>query len=119
MHTEFEFTLPRGYIDPAGRPQRQGRMRLATAMDEIESLQDPRIQSHEAYLPVLLLSRVVTCLGNLPAVTPQVIGGLFASDIAYLEDLYERLNSPQDISVGAICPHCNGQFQLQVAPLSG
>jgi hypothetical protein len=117
MQTEFEFTLPRCFIDSSGQIQRFGRMRLATALDEIESLQDPRVQAHEAYLPVFLLSRVITQLGALPKVTPQVVGGLFASDLAYLEDLYERLNSPENIQIGAICPHCSGYFQVQVVPL--
>lgn len=117
LQTEFEFTLPRGFIDAQGRLHRQGRMRLATATDEIETLRHPQVQIHEAYLPLLLISRVVVQLGDLPAITPQVIGGLFAADLAYLEDLYERINSPDNIQLSAVCPHCSGQFQLQVAPL--
>ncbi|MEZ4868513.1 MAG: hypothetical protein R3C14_44700 [Caldilineaceae bacterium] len=117
FYTEFSFTLPRGYVDGAGQVQREGRMRLATALDEIESVQDPRVQANEAYLPVLLLSRVITQLGELPAVTPDVIAGLFVIDLAYLEDLYQRLNSPEQVAVGAVCPRCSTQFQLQVAPL--
>ncbi len=117
--TEFEFTLPRGYVSESGQIHREGRMRLATALDEIESFQDPRVQANEAYLPVLLLSRVVERLGELPAVTPQVVEGLFVSDIAYLEDLYQRVNSPEDVALGVVCPHCSTQFQLQVAPLEG
>ena len=119
LQTEFEFTLPRGYVDAAGQLQRHGYMRLATALDEIESWQDSRVQANEAYLPVVLLSRVVTHLGDLPAVTPQVIAGLFAIDLVYLEDLYQRLNSPEQMVIGAICPHCSSQFQLQVTPLEG
>lgn len=92
-------------------------MRMAVALDEIEALQDPRVQANEAYLPVVLLSRVVTQLGSLPAVPPQVIAGLFAADFAYLEDLYQRVNSPDLVVMGAICPQCNAQFQIQVAPL--
>ena len=119
LQTEFEFTLPRGYVDASAQVHREGRMRLATALDEIQSVGDPRVQTNEAYLPVLLLSRVVPRLGDLPAITPQVIEGLFASDLAYLEDLYQRLNSPESVTVGAVCPHCSTQFQLQVAPLGG
>ncbi|MCI0396430.1 MAG: phage tail assembly protein [Chloroflexi bacterium] len=117
MQTEFEFTLPRGYVDPAGQVHRGGRMRLATALDEIEPMQDARVESNESYLPVLLLSRVVTQLGQLPAVTPRVIESLFASDLAYLQELYLRLNSAENVVVSAVCPHCNGRFHLQVAPL--
>lgn len=119
LQTEFKFTLPRGYVDASGHVHREGRMRLATALDEIQSLEDPRVQASEAYLPVVLLGRVVARLGDLPAITPQVIEGLFAADLAYLEDLYLRLNSPEQVVVGAVCPHCSTQFQLQVAPLGG
>lgn len=117
LQTEFDFILPRGYPDASGNLQRQGVMRLATARDEIECLQDPRLQENEAYLPVLLLQRVITRLGTLPVITPQVVEDLFASDLAYLEDLYLRLNSHEVVQVGAICPKCSNHFRLQVAPL--
>lgn len=114
---EFHFVLPRGYVDSAGQLHREGIMRLATALDEIEPMQDPRVVANESYLPILLLSRVVTRLGQLPAVTPRIIEGLFASDLAYLQDLYQRINATEQVVVGAVCPHCNTAFQLQVAPL--
>ena len=114
---DYPFTLPRGYVDASGLVHRPGRMRLATAQDEIEAYQDPRVQANEAYLPVVLFSRVVVQLGNLPAVTPQVIEGLFASDLAYLEDLYQLLNTPGRVTLGVVCPQCGTQFQMQVAPL--
>jgi hypothetical protein len=117
LQTDVEFTLPRGYVDASGRSHSEGRMRLATALDEIQSVADPRVQSNEAYLPVVLLSRVVTALGDLPSVTPRILEGLFAADLAYLEDLYQRLNSSERVILGAVCPSCSTQFQLQVAPL--
>jgi len=118
LHTEYEFILPRGFVDGEGRLHRAGRMRLATALDEIEALQDPRVEANEAYLPVVLLSRVVVGLGELPLVTPQVVENLFASDMAYLEDVYLRLNSQNSVVLGVACPHCGGRFDLQVAPLT-
>lgn len=118
FQTEYEFVLPRGYVDAQGHVHREGLMRLAVSLDEIEPAQDPRVRVNEAYLAILLLARVVTRLGNLPAVTPRVIEGLFAADLAYLEDLYQRINSVDSVTVGAVCPHCNGQFHLEVAPLS-
>jgi hypothetical protein len=114
---EFHFVLPRGYVDSAGQLHREGIMRLATALDEIEPMQDPRVVANESYLPVLLLSRVVTRLGHLPVVTPRIIEGLFASDLAYMQDLYQRINATEQVVVAAVCPHCNTAFQLQVAPL--
>jgi hypothetical protein len=117
LQTEYDFSLPRGYLDRNGQLHRQGRMRLATARDEIRAAQDPRVENSPAYLPVLLISQVITSLGGLPSVSPQVVEGMFAADLAYLEDLYLRINSHQPVLVGAACPHCGSQFQLQVAPL--
>lgn len=117
LQTEFTFTLPRGYLDGSGQVHRQGVIRLATALDEIESMQDPRVQENDAYLPVVLLSRVVIRLGQLSQVTPQVIERLFAADMAYLEDLYLRLNSQDSVVLGVVCPHCSQRFDIQVAPL--
>jgi hypothetical protein len=114
----YEFTLPRGYVDAAGQLHRSGVMRLAMAVDEIEASRHPRVQENEAYLPVVLLARVITRLGNLSAVTPQVVETLFASDLAYLEDLYLRLNSAENVVLGAVCPHCAGQIEIEVAPLA-
>ena len=116
-YTEFEFTLPRGFVDESGQVHRTGRMRLATALDEIEPVQDARVQENEAYLPILLLSRVLTQLGTLTPVTPSIVESLFASDLAYLQDLYLRLNSPESVVVTTACPNCNHHFNLQVAPL--
>ena len=94
--TEHEFTLPMGYLDEDGSLHREGTMRLATAADEILPLKDPRVQANPAYLVVILLSRVITRLGSLDAINPKVIEGLFASDLAYLQRLYEELNSVDD-----------------------
>lgn len=118
FQTEYEFLLPRGYLDETGVLHRLGKMRLATALDEIEAMQDPRVQANEAYLPVILLSRVILRLGELNAITPQIVERLFASDMAYLEDVYLRLNSQDTIRLGVACPHCGGRFDVQVAPLT-
>lgn len=115
--TEFEFSLPRGYVDTEGILHREGLMRLSTALDEIEAINDPRVQANNAYLPVLLLSRVITRLGNLSQINPQIIERLYVSDFAMLEDIYLRINSQEYVVVNAVCPHCNQSFQLQVAPL--
>ena len=117
LQTEFEFTLPCGYLDGAGGMHRQGRMRLALARDEIEALLHPQVRAQTAYLPVILISRVVTALGSLPAITPVVVENLFAADLAYLEDLYQRLNAHEGMMVNAVCPHCSRPFSLKVAPL--
>jgi len=92
LRTEYEFTLPKGYVDDDGTLHRKGVMRLATARDEIEPLRDPRVAQNEAYLTVLVLSRVVTELGTVGQVTPRTIEGLFAADLAYLQDFYGVVN---------------------------
>src|SRR6185295_15886060 len=92
FQTEAEFTLPKGYLDAAGVLHRRGVMRLATAADEILPLRDPRVQQNEAYLAVIVLARVVTRLGDLPSIDTKVIEGLYASDMDFLQRLYERLN---------------------------
>lgn len=114
LQTEFAFELPRGYVDDAGRLHREGVMRLATARDEIMPLRDPRVRDNEAYLTVLLLARVVTELGSLPDVTPAVIEGLFASDLAFLQDLYGRVNQEGHTRASVVCPECGHPFEVDL-----
>lgn len=92
FQTEFEFTLPKGYLDGEGSLHRAGLMRLAKADDEIVPLQDPRVQTNPAYATVLILARVITKLGALDSITPRVIENLFASDLSYLYQLYCSIN---------------------------
>ena len=96
FQTEVEFTLPKGYLDPTGVLHRRGVMRLATAADEILPLRDPRVQQNEAYLAVIVLARVITRLGELSMVDTKVIEDLYASDLNYLQRLYERINDADD-----------------------
>ncbi len=100
LQTEFDFTLPKGYVDSTGTLHRVGTMRLATARDEIEPLRDPRVSGpDDPFLTVIVLSRVVTRLGTLSQVTPREIENLFAADLAFLQDLYGIINfgSPEEL----------------------
>lgn len=92
LQTEFPFTLPKGFVDDHGELHRKGVMRLATARDEIEPLRDQRVKENEAYLTVIVLSRVLTRLGSINQVTPKTVEGMFAADLAYLQDLYRIVN---------------------------
>ena len=96
FRTEVEFELPKGYLDESGTLHRRGVMRLATAADEILPLRDPRVQQNEAYLAVIVLARVIVRLGTLQDIHTGVIEGLYASDLAFLQRLYEQLNSADD-----------------------
>jgi hypothetical protein len=110
FQTEVEFTLPKGYLDGDGQLHKSGVMRLATAADEILPLKDPRVQQNQAYLVIIVLARVVTKLGSLPDVNTKVIENLFASDLSYLQTLYERLNAESlPDEDGAIADASNGQ----------
>lgn len=114
FRTEFEFRLPCGYLDEDGELHRDGVMRRATAADEIMPLRDPRVAKNQAYLAVILLSRVVTRLGNLPAINPKVIESLFATDMAYLQEMYNRINALDDAQASVTCPHCQHVFRPEV-----
>lgn len=102
IQTEFQFTLPKGYVDADGTAHQKGTMRLATARDEIEPLRDKRVQENDAYLTVIILSRVVTKLGTVTNINPKVIEDMFASDIAYLQDLYGVINFGDPESLAAL-----------------
>jgi hypothetical protein len=108
---EHEFTLPMGYLDEEGTLHREGTMRLATAADEILPVKDPRVQKNPAYLVVILLSRVVTRLGGVQAITPKTIESLFAADLAYLQDLYNEINQVGNGRPAVTCPQCQHAFE--------
>ncbi len=116
FQTEHEFTLPKGYVDEHGNLHKQGVMRLATAADEILPQKDPRVQANPAYLTVILLSRVITKLGDLKTITPPVIEGLFASDLAYLQELYVRINENGAATTKVVCPKCEHRFEVEPIP---
>ena len=117
LQTEHDFTLPLGYVDEAGTLHRDGKMKLATAADEILPMKDPRVQNNPAYLTVILLSRVVTSLGSLKMVNPKVIEGLFAGDFAYLQEMYTRINQNGSNVIKAVCPKCEHKFDVEVQSL--
>lgn len=116
LQTEFDFTLPRGYVDADGNLHRRGVMRLAKARDEIEPLADSRGRANESYLAILLLSRVVTRLGDISPISPAVIEDLFSSDFAFLQDLYLRLNDDGSRWITTECPNCKTRLELDLLP---
>jgi hypothetical protein len=115
LQTEFKFTLPRGYVDGEGRVHRDGVMRLATARDEIYTQGDQRVRDNPAYLTVLLLTRTVTKLGSLYEVDSFAIENLFASDLAFLQDMYRRVNAEGTTRVEVACPSCRHEFAVDLA----
>jgi hypothetical protein len=114
LQTEYKFTLPLGYTDTEGNLHRDGVMRLATAFDEIAPLKDPRVQGNSAYLLVILLSRVITKLGNIELINPKIIENLYAADLAYLQDLYRQINEHGHTLIHTRCPHCEQEFDVEL-----
>jgi len=114
LQTEFEFTLPNGYVDDEGNLHKNGKMRLSTAADEILPMKDPRVQGNPAYLTVILLSRVVTSLGSLNMITPKVIEGLFSRDFNHLQEMYSRINQNGSNTLKVVCPKCENKFEIDV-----
>lgn len=114
FQTEYDFTLPMGYADTEGNLHKEGVMRLATAADEIQPLKDPRVHSNQAYLVVILLSRVITRLGSLAQVNPKVVEGLYAADLAYLQELYNQINTNGSAIKAVTCPKCEHEFETEL-----
>ncbi len=117
LQTEVAFTLPQGLVDETGTRHREGVMRLATAYDEIAPLADPRVRGNPAYLVIILLSRVITRLGTVDHIHPKMIENLYAADLAYLQDLYQRLNTAGHTRLLVECPHCNEELEVEATPL--
>ncbi|MER7519955.1 hypothetical protein [Streptomyces sp. NPDC126499] len=115
LRTEFPFTLPRGYVDEHGTVHRDGVMRLATARDELVPLRDDRVRENPAYLSVVLISRVVTRIGTVDDIHPGVIEDLFASDLAFLQDFYRRVNAEGHTRAAVTCPSCQEEFAVDLA----
>lgn len=117
QQTEFPFTLPLGLTEPDGTTHRDGSMRLATAVDEIEPLKDPRVRANPGYLLIILLARVITRLGTIEYINTAMVENLYAADLAYLQDFYQRVNQNGDTRLRVACPHCDGEFDVEVTSL--
>lgn len=115
LQTEFPFVLPLGYVDGRGRVHRDGVMRLATARDELVPVRDDRVRENPAYLTVVLLGRVITRLGTLEEIHAGIVEDLFAADVAFLQDLYRRVNREGHSRVLVSCPDCGCEFSVDAA----
>ncbi len=114
LQTEYDFTLPRGYADEDGQLHREGKIRLATAADEILPLRDPRVKENPEYLILLILARVVTSLGTVQQISEGIIEKLFIQDLAYLQDLYNRINQMDSPRYEEHCPFCGNKLSIPV-----
>jgi len=110
--TEFEFVLPKGFVDKNKNVHRKGVMRLATAKDEIAPLQDYRVKNNEAYMTIILLSRVIVKLGDLKNIDTSVIEKLFSVDLDFLQRFYHKINSEESNQIHIKCPNCDSEFDI-------
>jgi hypothetical protein len=117
--TEYEFNLPKGYVDKDGNVHKKGVMRLATAKDEILPLQDYRVQNNRAYLVIILLSRVIEKLGDVKSMNPSIVENLYSTDLAYLQDFYRRINEEGTSAVKVKCPACGHDFEVDLGQQMG
>jgi hypothetical protein len=115
LQTEFAFTLPCGFVDERGTLHRDGMMRLSTALDEMEAMRDPRVRSNDAYLSIVLLSRVLVSIGDIAPVDPNMVERLFSADFVYLQELFVRLNDVGTSVIETACPTCGNHFALDLA----
>lgn len=112
--TEYEFELPKGYIDEDGRLQKKGKMRLATAADEILPLREPEVQRNPSYLAIILLSRVVLNIGTTTIINRKVIESLFSCDLQYLQNMYETINDVEEPKMKVTCPECGKTYEVPI-----
>ena len=117
--TEFPFTLPVGYEDQEGVVHKEGVMRMATAMDEIAPLRDLRVSTNQAYLAIILLSRVIVRLGSLPNINTNIIENLYVADLAHLQALYRSINEEGKSTITVTCPACETEHELDLSTLGG
>ncbi len=115
LQTEFAFELPRGYVDDEGRVHRNGTMRLATARDELKPQIDLRVKENPAYLSVVLLAQVITQLGPVTDVHTGIVERMYATDVAFLQDFYRRINSEGHTHAAVTCPLCQGSFEVDLS----
>lgn len=118
FQTEYEFELPRGYVDENGTLHKRGIMRLATAADEILPMRDQRVQQNPGYLTIILLTRVITKLGDLKHIDTRIVEKLFTADLAFLQAFYRQINDIEAPRVHTGCPKCDHEFEVEVDFLS-
>ena len=114
MITEYEFELPRGYVDSNGDVHKRGKMRLATAGDEISATRDPRVLSNPSYLSVVVLAKVITELEGMPTIVPNIVERFFTADLAFLQDMYQRINNIEPPTMKVVCPQCGEIHEVPI-----
>lgn len=114
MTTQFDFELPKGFVDSKGVVHKRGKMRLATAGDEISATRDPRVLSNPSYLAIVVLSSVITELEGVDVVAPSTVERFFTADLAFLQDMYQRINDIEPPTMQTVCPDCGKVYEVPI-----
>lgn len=114
MQTVYDFTLPKGFVDSNGEVHKRGKMRLATAGDEIGATRDPRVLSNPSYLTIALLSRVIVEIEGLQVISATTIENFFTADLAFLQDMYQKINDVESPIMRVHCPDCGKEIEVPV-----
>ena len=114
MTTVYDFELPKGYVDSVGEVHKRGKMRLATAGDEIAATRDPRVLANPSYLTVVILAKVITELEGMETIVPNIVERFFTADLAFLQDMYQRINNVEPPTMTAVCPDCGKIFDVPI-----
>ncbi|MCI9440237.1 MAG: phage tail assembly protein [Ruminococcus sp.] len=112
MTTVYEFELPRGYQDPSGAVHKKGKMRLATAGDELTAARDPRVLNNPSYLTIVLLSKVIIELEGIDTISGNMMEQLYTADLTFLQDMYEKINAVDLPAMHVVCPHCGEEHEV-------
>jgi hypothetical protein len=112
MQTVYDFDLPKGYVDQSGTVHKHGKMRLATAGDEISATRDPRVLGNPSYLSIVVLSKVITEIEGVEMVTPALVEKLFTADMAFLQDMYQKINNVEPVTIKVVCPECGKTYEV-------
>lgn len=114
---EINFSLPIGYQDEAGNLHREGSMQLATALTEINVHNNEEAMFGTRKRDCIIFSNVVTKLGDLDTVSPEIIEELYEVDFLYLQLLYNKLNRDNDETIETMCPHCGNSDKIYLPDL--
>ncbi|MCI9384825.1 MAG: phage tail assembly protein [Lachnospiraceae bacterium] len=112
VQTVYDFELPKGYMDNSGEIHKKGKMRLATAGDEISATRDPRVLGNPSYLSIVVLSKVITEMEGVEMVTTTLIEKLFTADMAFLQDMYQKINNTEAVTMKVVCPECGNTQEV-------
>ena len=56
----------------------------------------------------------IQILEGLDAVVPSIVERFFTADLAFLQDMYQRINNVEPPTMRAVCPDCGKSFEVPI-----